>query len=146
MDERCVCPICRSPKYWWYEGLFRKVEGPVCPCCHSWLRRREMAGAERREEEKAVEQNERIELEFEMSPEEYAALERLAASEKRPPADQVGILVRRELLALETIKETPDEVKVRGLCERRIINEWENGKIGPVAIKTMSGEYVKGGR
>ena len=60
--------------------------------------------------------------------------------------EEIALLVRRELLALEMVKETPDEVKVRGLCERRIINEWENGKIGPVAIKTMSGEYVKGGR
>ena len=81
-----------------------------------------------------MDQAQEIEVEITMSPEEYAAILRLAEAEKRKPNEEIALLVRRELLALEMVKETPDEVKVRDLCERRIINEWENSKIGPVPV------------
>jgi len=87
-----------------------------------------------------VDQAREIEVEITMSPEEYTAILRLAEAEKRKPNEEIALLVRRELLALEMVKETPDEVKVRGLCERRIINEWESSKIGPVptTFRTVS--------
>ena len=91
-------------------------------------------------EEETVEQDEQIEVEVSMLTEEYAALLRLAKAEKRGPNEHIALLVRRELLALGMLQETCDEILVRDLRERRIINEWESSKIGPVptTFRTVS--------